>query len=344
MLCIFICNMHQLRYFAQFLPLDSFKHIFQSCHLLLLSTFDTTNAIMDHMGLTTLMVFRQAAKTVLHAVQSHINRRLSTAIAHAGIPSTILLQLLRESHSVISGSTSLHFMLPHDDRVWTPKDLDLYTNKSGYALVLSTLAQYGYTIHKVYTGYTSRHGQEDAAAEAFGFGVDRVINLQNECNGSIDVIVSTEDSPYIPIFNFHSTALMNFISGDGFFCAYPRLTSKGISVVNPLGFPGRDTPTARIQSCIQKYENRGFTYVYHSTSRRLCTFIGCFSNRCIEPIRHTQDKQCLYVQFACDDIGAMDGCLRTYAHKYNVKWCLGVKSCDPRKEDACPYVRVSRRL
>lgn len=309
-----------------------------------MGSFDVLDFIMDHLGIPTLMIYRQVAKSVYLEVQSYIQRRLYAVLTHVGIPPAAMLQLLRESHAVISGSTVLHFMLPRDQRTWVPKDLDLYTNKSGYMHVMSTLALHGYKIYKVYTGYPTGNDQHDTVAEPIGFGVDRVINMRNMHDLSIDIIISADNSPYMPIFNFHSTALMNFISSYGFFSAYPNLTLNRTSVVNPLGFPGQDTPTDRIQSCIQKYEERGFTFFYTHTSPPLCRLIGCFSPSCIDPIRHIQDKQCLYLPFGNGGGEASSCNNRTYARAYNIKWCLGAKSCDSGVEDAYPFARVSRRL
>ncbi|KIO04586.1 hypothetical protein M404DRAFT_93872, partial [Pisolithus tinctorius Marx 270] len=48
----------------------------------------------------------------------------------------------------------------------------------------------------------------------------------------IDVIVSSTVTAVLPIFKFHSTAVMNFITMDNIFCAYLSLTLKLMSMVN----------------------------------------------------------------------------------------------------------------
>ncbi|KIK21720.1 hypothetical protein PISMIDRAFT_103556 [Pisolithus microcarpus 441] len=40
----------------------------------------------------------------------------------------------------------------------------------------------------------------------------------------IDVIVSNSTTAISPIFQYHSTVLMNFITTHSVFCAYPQLT------------------------------------------------------------------------------------------------------------------------
>ncbi|KIO14866.1 hypothetical protein M404DRAFT_117251, partial [Pisolithus tinctorius Marx 270] len=48
----------------------------------------------------------------------------------------------------------------------------------------------------------------------------------------INVIVSSTVAAMSPIFEFHSTAVMNFIAADHIFCAYPTLTLHKMSLVN----------------------------------------------------------------------------------------------------------------
>ncbi|KAI6142506.1 hypothetical protein BKA82DRAFT_3963545, partial [Pisolithus tinctorius] len=40
----------------------------------------------------------------------------------------------------------------------------------------------------------------------------------------IDIIVSSSTTPISPIFQYHSMALMNFVTHDSVFCAYLHLT------------------------------------------------------------------------------------------------------------------------
>ncbi|KIN98976.1 hypothetical protein M404DRAFT_92790, partial [Pisolithus tinctorius Marx 270] len=48
----------------------------------------------------------------------------------------------------------------------------------------------------------------------------------------IDIIVSKTTSALSPIFQFHSTAIMNFFSANSLFCAYPSLTQCHHTMIN----------------------------------------------------------------------------------------------------------------
>ncbi|KAI6145046.1 hypothetical protein BKA82DRAFT_3928687, partial [Pisolithus tinctorius] len=83
-----------------------------------------------------------------------------------------------------------------------------------------------------------------------------VVSFANN-HQSIDVIVSSTVATMSPIFKFHSTTMMNFISADHIFCAYPALTLHLMSLVNagpiyfkPFGF--------RTMCTLEKYGVRGF--------------------------------------------------------------------------------------
>ncbi|KIJ58467.1 hypothetical protein HYDPIDRAFT_67572, partial [Hydnomerulius pinastri MD-312] len=62
--------------------------------------------------------------------------------------------------------------------------------------------------------------------------ITSVVTLSNS-DHTIDVIESSSTVSIAPIFKFHLTAVMNFISSEGFFSAYPHLTTSGRALTNP---------------------------------------------------------------------------------------------------------------
>ncbi|KAI5993382.1 hypothetical protein EDC04DRAFT_2538459, partial [Pisolithus marmoratus] len=64
-----------------------------------------------------------------------------------------------------------------------------------------------------------------------------IVTVTNGCS-TIDIVISRTWSAIPPIFQFHSTAIMNFISGDTIFCSYLMLTLHHLSLANagPLYF------------------------------------------------------------------------------------------------------------
>ncbi|KIK18417.1 hypothetical protein PISMIDRAFT_37793, partial [Pisolithus microcarpus 441] len=130
--------------------------------------------------------------------------------------------IMRSCDAVISGSTALHLLLPEHGTPWTPNNLDLYVPLRTCAVLLERLRSQGFAI-------TSQHPTNVAH-----YSYSHVHEVVVVCKGQrkIDVVISKTTTALSPIFQFHSTAVMNFVSADTIFCSYPRLTLQQLSMVN----------------------------------------------------------------------------------------------------------------
>lgn len=136
----------------------------------------------------------------------------------------ILFRLLYTCQAVISGSAALYVLQPLLATSWIPNDLDIYVSQNNLRLLLAALAIEGY--HDVLTSaphvkhYSCRH-------------LHTTITLTCS-HQTIEVIVSKDACSAIsPIYLFHSTLLMNFLTHDAMCCSYPRLTLRGLSLIHP---------------------------------------------------------------------------------------------------------------
>ncbi|KAI5988181.1 hypothetical protein EDD15DRAFT_2141379, partial [Pisolithus albus] len=131
--------------------------------------------------------------------------------------------LLLTHHAIISGSCALRLLLPQRDVLWTPHDLDIYVCQEEARPLLLDLLAHGYTftspIFTTTPPYSSSH-------------VHSVYVLHRN-SSKIDVIVSNSMTAISPIFQFHSTILMNFVTAHSVYCAYPTLTLRQLSLINP---------------------------------------------------------------------------------------------------------------
>ncbi|KIN94232.1 hypothetical protein M404DRAFT_58437, partial [Pisolithus tinctorius Marx 270] len=134
-----------------------------------------------------------------------------------------LLGILRTCDAVVSGSCALHILLPANETCWILSDLDIYV--SCHHMACLSVA------HLVGTGYVIVRQQTVNAGPYGSSSIRLVVSFANDCQ-SIDVIVSSTAAAMSPIFEFHSTAMMNFISANHIFCAYPALTLHLMSLVN----------------------------------------------------------------------------------------------------------------
>ncbi|KIN97310.1 hypothetical protein M404DRAFT_160711, partial [Pisolithus tinctorius Marx 270] len=136
----------------------------------------------------------------------------------------------------------------------------------------------------------------------------------------IDVIVSRTSTAISPLFQFHSTAVMNFISADSIFCAYPNLTFHRRALINSLpvynGSIGFKTMAA-----LQKYASRGFDF-------GACEDVHHMPYTCRSIPRTLTDGGCLWLQIT--DL-RHDVVRTTEVFKclgvINVMWLLGGYVC-----------------
>ncbi|KAI6011234.1 hypothetical protein BKA83DRAFT_4132226 [Pisolithus microcarpus] len=212
-------------------------------------------------------------------VRDYVKGRITRVGAQYFSCGNDLFDMLHSCDAVISGSTALHVLLPECGTLWTPTDLDIYVLHREAERLLDHLTDQGYAIiaelpvKKV--GYTYSH-------------VSRLVVLTNGKN-SVDVVVSKTSTTLSPIFQFHSTAVMNFISADTIFSGYPTLTLWHLSVVNagPLYYH----PQRHAMICaICKYIKWGIRYI-------CCEQQHGLTNTCKVTMRTVTDHATMWFNF-----------------------------------------------
>ncbi|KIJ10456.1 hypothetical protein PAXINDRAFT_86069 [Paxillus involutus ATCC 200175] len=151
------------------------------------------------------------------------------------------LEIIFAHRAVISGSLALYLFDP--SRGWLPNNMDLYIPQRRVFRVMKRLRGLGYIPVKDVTQRCCHyHASNDIAS---------VIMLTNG-DRTIDIVESTTISALSPIFKFHLTAVMNYATAEGFFSAYPVLTSHGHSLINPMQFIS-NLPMSPMAACFKKY-------------------------------------------------------------------------------------------
>ncbi|KIO09176.1 hypothetical protein M404DRAFT_935145 [Pisolithus tinctorius Marx 270] len=72
--------------------------------------------------------------------------------------------------------------------------------------------------------------------------------------------MSRMSSALSPIFQFHSTAVMNFFTANSLFCAYPSLTLHHRALINTASLCNCTFPPSHMQALL-KYKSRGFQFI-----------------------------------------------------------------------------------
>ncbi|KIO08013.1 hypothetical protein M404DRAFT_38544, partial [Pisolithus tinctorius Marx 270] len=130
---------------------------------------------------------------------------------------------------------------------WSSSDLDIYVPYNSQPQLYNLLRKHQYNI--VREGRTNHNDYSPSTI----FTVTTFGNGQRH----IDVVVSKTSSALSPIFQFHSTAVMNFFTADSLFCAYPSLTLHHRALINTASLRGRTFTPSHMLALI-KYKSRGF--------------------------------------------------------------------------------------
>jgi hypothetical protein len=133
----------------------------------------------------------------------------------------VFVVFLRDTHSsVVSGLCVLSIMQPRAEALW-PHDMDIYTTTVFERRVLHFLMKEEkyWIYYKVRATYTSSR-------------MCQLFRLHRE-DCTINVIVMRHELSLAPIFHFHWTIIMNFISADSICSMYPQWTSNSMGLVNP---------------------------------------------------------------------------------------------------------------
>ena len=233
------------------------------------------NQLLNSSNIESMALLAMTGTTNAEKVRLNLQQRIDSLAAPFFSSGTILQEILRTCDAVISGSSALHFLLPITTTTWKPNDLDLYVPHRYMRELTIRLQNLGYQQLPLnpHTSYSSPH-----ILAVHKFALREKI---------IDVIMSSTSAAFSPIFLFDSTAVMNFISADEIFSAYPDLTLQYKSLLNPHSLYKH--PYSRIKlSHLQKYLDRGFKFIpcrESHTSNFTCRSLG----------RTITDAGCLWI-------------------------------------------------
>ncbi|PPQ81452.1 hypothetical protein CVT26_007745 [Gymnopilus dilepis] len=188
-----------------------------------------------------------------------------------GDPDTLRLEMSK-CCAIISGSAALYVFHPN---AFTPGDVDFYVPHSTANRFICSLHDRGFFDNSADDKKATYPSREIVAVSRFWKrGNARSINL----------IITQSVNPLAVVVQFHSTLLMNAITGRGVICLYPLLTLPGRSVMMV------DTPKAR--KCFAKYGRRGFRFQSIFASHECLSSAYCRNAR-----RSLEDGDVLSVTF-----------------------------------------------
>lgn len=165
----------------------------------------------------------------------------------------------------------------------------------------------------------------------------------------MDVVVANLPFSVAPIFCFHSTPLYNFITGNGMFSAYPKITCEHQGLFNPCWFTLNQfapaLPPTNVRHALFKYVTHGFDIRQNPASwpddNHTCTV----DKNCPHTTCNVEDSRCIFVTFW---VVGENNCLNMKTHLvsrdicngegYCTFWHLGGRSCDGQKPRAQGFI------
>ena len=262
--------------------------------------------ILAYLNIRELLMLAATSSFNQSLVFDYIDQRKETLASYFFKNSDGFFQKLTEAGGVVSGSAALHLLLPAAMTNWMPSDLDLYVPRSGYAALETWIARQDYCISHV--------GARTGNTYLFST-MEQKLRFSNGLQ-SIEIIISKTEAVCAPIFHFHSTAVMNFFTAHGIFCAYPKLTLAYLSMVNPAPIYCEAFQLHNLDA-LHKYESRGFTYVSWKND-------SGDEGRTSYESRRLTDTSCMAIQTTRTSSNPMDQqhLLHT-SDVIDVEWCLG---------------------
>lgn len=339
--------------------------------------------VMIFTSVPALMMLGSCCRGLRLHTRLHLHRR-SRQMVEAFVRDPDQLFLLMEwTGSVISGSSALRFMLPMFDTQWLPNDLYIYVPVEASSIIQQFLRNEGFSevncwpsvgrplfnSNAAITAHSDvfyEGNNDDGASPDFDNETDSDSNDYVDHNVSIQQVmklkrddmfidVISSPNPLSALANFHSTGVMNYVSGCGFFSAYPMLTVLNRSLVNHIPFYPQPTPPNRIQKCFVKYNARGMS-IRSSPSEWERGESGphhehtCYvSYACPHTVRTTLDSGCLFVPFGpnANIAGHRLTTLDDFTDRHDnsvgsAVWNIGGKPCNNTSPRVIPFIIANK--
>ncbi|KAG2037876.1 hypothetical protein BDR03DRAFT_982062 [Suillus americanus] len=152
----------------------------------------------------------------------------------------------------------------------------------------------------------------------------------------VDLIITEWASAIMPILQYHSMAVMNYMTARTFISLYPKWTKDMKSLVNPCMYL-QDTTNIRTVEALMKYVGRRFNITAEPFKLGIH---NCLSSMyCPSTTRNTLDDETLWWDFK--EIETVGNMTITCGDMAIIIWCLGGNDCvEDGDNDSTTYIGV----
>lgn len=313
---------------------------------------ELVSKIWSFMSITQLLLYASTSSVNYDDVHNGIRDSVHRVLGHFCTDTMRFLAMLYEQRACVSGSVVVHVMHGVNfkggagvENKWFPKDIDVYVPRPRRDDIPPEMVTYMVEVE----GY--REVDSPALSNSSNYSLNPEIkNMIVLRKGQLrmDVVMSASPISLMPVLRFHSTFVMNCITGHGIWSAYPGKTCAGRGICNPMVFcldnitPRQ--PPASVRAAYHKYAERGFDIRKGpgswSDDLHICTKHGC----CPHTFRSVEDWSCLYVSLRTigedSGIGSRKSTVsdEVSIEDAQVVWLLGGRACDGRRPGLKGYV------
>lgn len=257
-------------------------------------SLDILAAVLAKLSLVDLTRWAQSSQANYMLVRLELRSRHRRMLRNFVPDPNTLLENLRTHEGIISGSFALNYF--EGDNDWTAADLDIYLPHNRWASMCTYLEQEeSYATDSEIEERVARlqrkleekqagllgvvptnnavHSDDDTDDEDDDDDVDWIYTPLLVDTGicavrrlfkdglKIDVIQVKSACASFALTRFWSTLQMNYITPDGFCCAYPEYTLEKKGVLNPLAVNRHGFARSTIRHLVDKYVARGYAFV-----------------------------------------------------------------------------------
>lgn len=282
--------------------------------------------ILDSLDLTELSLFASAAPILRIGVDEYIQRRRLIIFARYMKNIQHFIRLLKTTGAVVSGSSALNMVQAKRGAVEI-NDLDVYITLPFFQELVSFFKETeGYKmVRRFHRPHPGPYNNTDIA---------KLFRLHK--NGQrVDIMVTSLPSAVAPIFQSHSTVIMNFISAQAVFCAYPGWTLNMAGLIHPRTYKQNATNLETING-LAKYMRRGFN-LYSEIEELAPHGSQCVKTyHCPHMTRSTNDEGKAAWVFGDTEDHAGTSYSIAYVGNHAVVWCLGGDQCANENASGSP--------
>lgn len=234
------------------------------------------------------------------------------------------MNLLERTGTVISGSSALHLIQAKSEALKL-NDLDLYVTHEFDKEVMKHMKGEGYEVKR----------ESERKTEYDNSAMKKVYKLTKN-NHEVDIIVTDWACAIIPIMQYHSTAVMNYMMAHSLVCLYPEWTRNRQSFVNPQMYLNNGTNIHTIMA-LMKYVRKGF---HMSADPYKFGVHNCnMSGYCPNTMRNTIDGDTMRWNF--EEKKMIGRTMVTCEDMAVVIWHLGGGKCEEDSDEKNPgYIGV----